>query len=245
MRNPLKQKEIRSALLGMCGGIVVACSGVLATWYIQKPRGEPLQLDQFAINTSDSFFKECVPPSYYCETPPDPNDPKIYQPTEEWNEAEGLSGIVLGPKDLSSDPVERKFELEYLKDPDFYDDRLSPVFDVVINNTGPNTAVLTDIGYVETSAIEEEGDEQSSASSPLLNVVHRYDLVLASVVRTFPYTNIQSADPPLSIAPRKAERFQISVNCGEEDGLTHYYLRIQFHFGQRKVLETKEFELIC
>jgi hypothetical protein len=218
-----------------------------------SPQPQNLVLEQFALNESDSLFENCADAkedSAFCGTDHKGNL-AYWAPSRTYSDVLILSTSgdwILKEVDVDDPPDKHlaKTWHDYRSNKKSYEDRLLPVFDVVVRNPRREPVVLSSIDSVTLKLTPyAQGDGEEGAGARVLPVVHRYEVRLPSDWDVkLPFVRSTSATPPLSIAPNQVGRFQVAIGC-EFDNMTIYELRLRFHFGPNMMIQTQRFRLTC
>jgi hypothetical protein len=140
------------------------------------------------------------------------------------------------------------FDQKFRADPQGYLNRMLPVFDITVTNSGSDPAVLTAIEVlVSRNAPYAQGDgEETSVPSHLLPVAHRYAITIPDrYLRSDsegPFHFSTAATPPLIVPKGDPVRFQLSFNSSI-GMLWIYEMRVRLHFGPKTVVTTDKFRL--
>jgi hypothetical protein len=181
-----------------------------------------MTLMQFTLNDHDSLFQNCLDGVLGCSG----NRWKgagitHWEPKPEWRMVQNLQNGADMWGDTEVKVGDRRyvgFDQKFRADPQGYLNRMLPVFDVTVTNSGSEPAVLTAIEVlVSRNTPYAQGDgEETSIPSHLLPVAHRYALAIPDrYLRSDyegPFHFSTAATPPLIVPKGDPVRFQLSLN---------------------------------
>jgi hypothetical protein len=198
------------------------------------PGAMSLVLEQFTLNTSESFFQLCTK-GRSCTWGRWSGKVVHWEPSDEYWRFSGADYI----RSASDDK-------KYKENPSFYNRHFQPVFDVVISNPLPRPIVLTAIDVIISKQTEyAQGDGEEPADAGIIKVINRYTVPVGNFsydMAKYPVTESTPATPPLEIAPNRPGRFQVGLD-NRFGNLEIYEMRLRFHFGANGSVQTDRFRL--
>lgn len=190
-------------------------------------------LEQFALNTSESFFEPCI--GRGCTFGKWPGKAFHWVPSKDYWRFSGA--------DYARSSADDK---KYKENPSFYNKHFQPVFDVVISNPLPRPVVLTAIDVIVYRQTEyAAGDGEEPPNSGVINVMNRYTVPFGNFetdTPKYPVTETTPALPPLEIAPNRPGRFQLALD-NKLGAIQINDIRLRFHFGANGTVQTDRFRL--
>jgi hypothetical protein len=196
--------------------------------------GKRLVLEQFTLNTTDSFFEQCGGGARACTMEHWTGSLTHWEPSEKyWR-------FAVGDHERTKADVQR-----YNADREFYDSHLQPVFDVVISNPSSQPVVLTAIDLVVFRETEwAAGDGEGTSSGGVIKVMNRYTLSVdgSDYDKKLPVVRSKPATPPLEIAAGHPGRFQVALDS-KVGAMMIFEMQLRFHFGSSGVVKTDRFRV--
>jgi hypothetical protein len=196
--------------------------------------GKSLGLQQFTLNTTDSFFEQCEGGARACTLG------HWTTPLTHWEPSEKYWRFADGDRERTKADVQK-----YNADREFYDAHLQPVFDVVISNPNSQPVVLTAIDLVAFRETEwAAGDGEATPSGGVIKVMNRYTLSVdgSDYDKKFPVVRSKPATPPLEIAAGRPGRFQVALDT-KVGSMMIFEMQLRFHFGSSGVVKTNRFRV--
>lgn len=229
--------EVKAAWIGGAFTLLIAAIGVVTTWAMNTDKVD-VEISGFSLNVKDTLY-ECDPCSFLARRAgaiPYIKRTPIWQMTINLMDGQDMWGDTNIEVD---DPAYVGFDEKFKRDPTFYISKLNPVFDMVVNNFGTGTAVLTEIeARVARSDPSAVGDGVEARSGPLRPQA-RYRIEISSVNDEC-CTNIITLDDPLSIRPSDPVRFQVEIFPERDAYQAIYEMNFVLWFGD-KFIETDMF----